>query len=109
MSQVQQVLQQVSEARLVGEHIETLKRSPGRSPYARSISTLVGWGIGGLCFWQRDRILDAPLIALVLLVLLLLIDQWLKQRVLSARDRMWRAVIKHEAPELYAKVKKPGE
>ena len=109
MSEVQQILQQVSADRVVGEHIEALKRPMQSSPRERSLSLIIGCVVGGLFFWQRERIFDDPFYAWCALMLLLAIGHWFERRTVLDRDRMWRAVIRHEAPELYAKVKKPGE
>jgi hypothetical protein len=108
MSEVQQILQQVSADRVVGEHIEALKR-PVPSPYW-TLLFLISQGalvfLGG-SMWNQSR--PARVMIVLTVVFVAVVSIWQLSRALLARERMWRAVIQHEAPELYAKVKKPGE
>ncbi len=107
MGEVQQILQQVTEERVIGEHIEALKR-PMPSPFWTSLFLI---SQGALVFfsgsmWNQSR--PARVMMVLTVVFVAVVSIWQLSRALLARDRMWRAVIQHEAPELYAKVKEPG-
>ncbi len=105
MTQAQEVLQKVAEERIVREHVEALKR-PLPSPFWVLVFLLSQAGFAFLSIVtpgraQPDRVMTVGLITFVGATAI-----WSLTKVLRSRDRMWREVIRREAPELYEKVRK---
>lgn len=105
MTQVQEVLQKVAEERVVREHVEALKR-PLPRPFWILLFLLSQAGFAALGILapgrgQTDRAMTIGMIAFVGATAI-----WSLTKALRSRDRMWREVIKKEAPDLHARIQK---
>ena len=103
MTRAQEVLQNVAEEREVRDHIESLNR-PIRIPIW-SLACLLSQGglaILGGSSWGQSQANRTIVVLAIVIVALFSIGALI--RALHSRDRMWRAVIRREVPELYGKI-----
>jgi hypothetical protein len=105
MTQIQEVLQKVTEERVVREHVEALRR-PLPSPFLFLLFLLSQAGLAAIGILtpghnQGNRAMTIGMITFVAATAI-----WSLTKALRSRDRMWREVIRKEAPDLYAKIQK---
>ena len=103
MSTVREVLNEVKERRLHDDRVFAL-RSPWYSPFRPLLSQLPWLA---MTVWTLER--SVPLSTWQIVLTVVAAGFGLADVVLAvrARERLWREVVRREAPDLYAKLSNP--
>jgi hypothetical protein len=105
MDQVHEILQNVAEERIVREHIDVIKK-PIPHPFWMLAFLISQAGFAFLAISLPNHDQTNRTISVISIALIAASSIWGLSKALRARDKMWREVIKREAPELYQKIQK---